>query len=312
MGRKFRFDILGIGTVAVDDFLHVAHYPEPDQKARVTSKSRKFGGLVGTALASAAVAGASCAFGGALGGDELSDALRSTFAELRIDYSLAITHADGCPTHSVIIVDDSRHTRNIFYYQQREFSMYEEFDPSVITGTRLLLIDQSARKAAEPASKLGIPVIADMEWPDRDDVDAFMACVDHLILPVSVGCAIVGTDDPKSVLRDLQKRKERACTAVTCGEKGCYYISSHTGEVVFFQKAFPISPIETNGCGDVFHGAYAASLAKGNDVPFSIRFASAAAAIYASRPSGWEYLPDYADIRSLCASQENMPEPCRE
>ena len=59
-------EILGAGTMTVDDFLHVARYPAPDRKAAVLRKSRRLGGLIGTALAAAARLGASCGYAGVL------------------------------------------------------------------------------------------------------------------------------------------------------------------------------------------------------------------------------------------------------
>lgn len=53
------FHITGIGIIAIDDFLYVSSYPEPDRKALVLQKRRGFGGLVGTALAAAAAVYAS-------------------------------------------------------------------------------------------------------------------------------------------------------------------------------------------------------------------------------------------------------------
>jgi sulfofructose kinase len=65
-----------------------------------------------------------------------------------------------------------------------------------------------------------------------------------------------------------------------------------------------VETMETTGCGDVFHGAYAASLARGADVESALRFASTSAAVYASRPTGWEYLPSAAEVEQLIKTGE--------
>jgi sulfofructose kinase len=85
---------------------------------------------------------------------------------------------------------------------------------------------------------------------------------------------------------------------VSCGKEGCYYIAGVESNEVRHQPAFDIKPVETTGCGDVFHGAYAAVLARGCGVVECIGYASAAAAVYASRPSGWHHLPDRSDVAS--------------
>jgi sulfofructose kinase len=60
-----------------------------------------------------------------------------------------------------------------------------------------------------------------------------------------------------------------------------------------------VESLETTGCGDVFHGAYAAALAGGKDVLACLRFASSAAAVFATRPSGWEHIPTTEDVNRL-------------
>src|SRR5206468_4095602 len=67
-----RIDILGLGAVAVDDFIYLEAYPAPDAKARVLRRERNCGGLTAIALVAAARLGARCAYAGVLGRDESS------------------------------------------------------------------------------------------------------------------------------------------------------------------------------------------------------------------------------------------------
>jgi sugar/nucleoside kinase (ribokinase family) len=49
--------------------------------------------------------------------------------------------------------------------------------------------------------------------------------------------------------------------------------------------------VDTTGCGDVFHGAYASALARGLGLAERVRFASAAAALKATRHGGQAGIP---------------------
>ena len=92
----------------------------------------------------------------------------------------------------------------------------------------------------------------------------------------------------------------RACTAVTCGPEGCYYLQpSEAVREVQHLPAPRVESLETTGCGDVFHGAYAAALVGSKDILECLRFASAAAAAFATRPSGWQHIPTTADVDRL-------------
>ena len=49
--------------------------------------------------------------------------------------------------------------------------------------------------------------------------------------------------------------------------------------------------MDTTGCGDVFHGAYAAALSEGLDLAARIRLASATAALSATHSGGQAGIP---------------------
>ena len=66
--------------------------------------------------------------------------------------------------------------------------------------------------------------------------------------------------------------------------------------------------VDTNGCGDVFHGAYAAALARtrntvesvrGQAIAERVRFASAAAALKATRAGGQAGAPRLAEVEQF-------------
>jgi len=301
-----RFDILGIGTIAVDDVVHVEHYPPADQKVPVVSSSRRLGGLVGTALAAASRLGARCAYGGVLGDDDLSAAVKRGLAEVGVDGSLLRYDARARPVYAFIVVDDRAHTRTIFYDLAGMVPLpTDSMDAAWVSCARVLLADQFGRdgaiRAAQLAGSLNIPVVADMEWPEVPGTDTLMAAVDHLIVPRDFAVAFTRKEDPQAAVRQLHAVRRRSCTAVTWGDQGCYYLAGDSSRVQR-QPVFPVQPVSTIGCGDVFHGAYAAALVEGRRVPECIRFASASAAAYASRPHGWQFLPTSSDLAAVLRS----------
>ena len=58
------------------------------------------------------------------------------------------------------------------------------------------------------------------------------------------------------------------------------------------QPSFRVKAIDTTGAGDVFHGALALSLSRGNSFAEAARFASAASALKCTKPGGREGIPD--------------------
>jgi sulfofructose kinase len=291
------FDICGVGTAAVDDLLYVQRYPPADEKSAVEESRRSFGGLVATALAAASRIGCRCAYAGVLTDDELGAAVQGALGRAGVDCSLTTRRPDGSTTHSVIVCERPRGTRTIFFSRHRPYPVGALDIRSVVSSCRVLLVDQLGYEAACEARRRAVPVVADMEWPEQADCSAFMAVVDHLIVSRSFARAVTGLTEPAAMASRLHEVSPRACTAVTCGEAGCYYAAG--ASQVAHAPSPRVTAVETNGCGDVFHGAYAAALARGLEVAACIRAASAAAALFASRPGGWEHLATEAEVRAL-------------
>ena len=78
---------------------------------------------------------------------------------------------------------------------------------------------------------------------------------------------------------------------MTCGADGCWYLGGDDPQAPCHQPAMPVTVVDTTGCGDVFHGAYAAGLAKGLALPDRVRLASAAAALKATQRGGQGGIP---------------------
>src|SRR5438477_13148485 len=108
-------DLLGLGCVAVDDLLYVSSYPPADAKMPVRRRERHCGGLTATALVAAARLGARCSYAGVLGQDELSEFVLGHMRQEGIDVAQVALRPGVQPIHAVIIVDEARQTRTIFY-----------------------------------------------------------------------------------------------------------------------------------------------------------------------------------------------------
>jgi sulfofructose kinase len=294
--NKKEYDVLGLGTVAVDDLLYVPAYPLSDSKIQVERIERQPGGLTGTALAAAARLGAKCAYAGVLGMDDLSEFILDSFKRQGVDVTHLKKQPDARPYHSTIIVDTTHKTRTIFF----DLSGAIGADPhwpaeEVILSSRVLFVDQTGVpgmiRAAGIARRAGIPIVADIELKDLPGMPELMALVDHLILPFQFAGEVTGKTDPAAALKALWTA-DRDTVAVTDGAKGCWYLTRSLPGQVCHQPAFQVQVVDTTGCGDVFHGAYAAALAEGMAITERIKFASAVAALKVTRPGGQAGIPD--------------------
>ena len=70
---------------------------------------------------------------------------------------------------------------------------------------------------------------------------------------------MTGQDDPAEAVLGLMSG-DRKVAVVTAGDEGCWYCDGGESRHV---PAFTVDVVDTTGCGDVFHGVYAAALAEG-------------------------------------------------
>ena len=309
--RRERHDVLGLGCTAVDDILYVPEYPAADGKVEVRSRERHCGGLTATALVAAARLGANCAFAGTLGHDAESQFVLETFTREGIDTRHTIRRKDAGPVRSIIIVDETRRTRNIFY----DTKHVRGADPrlpakEVILNARVLLVDRfgipGMIRAARLARSGGIPVVADFESSHLPRFGELLELADHLIVSEGFARRLTGTRSVAAALRKLWNER-RSVVVATGGESGCWFIDKAHRSPQHF-PAFPVRAVDTTGCGDVFHGAYAAALARGLPLAERLRIASAAAALKATRHGGQAGIPTARALRQFLKATHNGPQ----
>lgn len=298
------YDVLGFGVISVDDLLYVDHYLPPDGKAQVRERRRDGGGLTGTALVAAARLGARAAYCGILGDDEASRWAQQSLEREGIDCSRVLHRPEARPTQSVIIVEQTTGRRTIYYSRagvtpRRPQDMGEE----LIASTRVLFVDhtvaEAALAAAELAHRHGIPIVADIEQEHDPFVPELLPQIDHLIVSIELARRATGEAEPEAMVRGLGGPGRAACV-VTAGERGAWY--AERGGAVHHVPALAVQTVDTTGCGDVFHGAYAACIARGETVERAVLVATATAGLKATHPGGRAGIPYRATVEALLAS----------
>ncbi len=301
-----RYDVLGIGIVTVDDLIYLDHYPPPDSKMPVRARQRQGGGLTGTALVAAVRLGARTAFFGALGEDELSSFTLREFEREGVDCSAVVRRPDASPLHSTIIIDQSNGQRVILFSTDiNNNPRPEEITAELVGKGRVLVTDYvagwSGVKAARLARAQGIPVVTDIERRPIPGVDELLALTNHLIIGDDAARLFTGEEEPEQAVRVLAKIR-REVTVVTAGALGCWYCLQDG--VAVHVPALKVKVVDTTGCGDVFHGAYAASIARGESIPRAIQVATVTAGIKASYPGGRNGIPYRQDVDAYLAGKQ--------
>jgi len=299
-------DILGLGSVAVDDLIYVEAFPAADAKVRVRRTQRQCGGLTATALVAAARLGSKCAYAGVLGTDDLSRFAIERLQQEEIELTYLRQRTGAGPIHSFIVVDEGRLTRTIFFDASEAVGADPQWpDDKVIQAARVLFVDtfglEGMIRAARLARAAQIQVVADVEEKGAMS-SQLLNLADHLIVSRPFAQQLTNSADPVEAAKRLWTN-ERTVVAITGGADGAWFLTA--GGKVQHQPAFKVNVVDTTGCGDVFHGAYASMLARGADAAERIRFASAAAALKATQPGGQAGIPTRSAVE-LFLQQEAL------
>lgn len=293
-------EVLGLGAVAVDEILHVDRYPAADAKEEVRRRERRCGGLAATALVAAARLGCRCAYAGVLGTDDASAFAAGCMETEGIDLSQAQRRAAAQIIRSTIVADQGTGTRNIFFDLNGVVGAGDDWPPEeLVHDARVLLVDfigmAGMIRAARIARAAGVPVVADLEDDSAPGFAELLGLVDHLVLSHEFALRYTGQSEPSRAAQELWQ-PGRTLVAITCGAAGCWVV---TGGQPVHHPAFAVQTVDTTGCGDVFHGAYAAGLAQGLSLDACLRLASATAALKASRRGGQEAIPRRAEVEQF-------------
>ena len=298
-------DVLGLGCATIDELLFVGNYPPADSKIPVQKVESQGGGLTATALVAAARIGASCAYAGQLGHDETSQKVAQILKNEGVDTSLIPWRDDAAAIRSVIVVDTSNQTRTIFFHRAGNVgAALDAPSEADIATSKVLLIDHYGGvgnvRACKIARKHKIPIVADFERENVENFAEFFPLVDHLILSQDFARKLTGHTKTPNMVR-LLWNSNRAVVIVTCGKDGCWSLENG---VFRHHAAFEVPVADTTGCGDCFHGVYAATLAWNWPLEKRILWASAAAAIKAGVVGAQKGLPNRAQIEEFLNSQK--------
>lgn len=301
-------NLIGFGSVAVDDLFLVPSFPDPDTKLQVEDHLRLGGGLAGTALVAAARLGAKSAYFGVLGDNDLSHFTIDSFQDDGVQTHLCLHEESAKPLHSIIIADRSTGQRTILFSTDGfHVPPVHTITADKFEGCGMIFIDTFSLPIIDHVCSLAhsksIPVIADIEHIDILVHKRAFDEISHLILNRKIAQQLANQKKPSDILAALET-PTRAVSVLTDGANGCWYKERH--RTPSHLAAFPVDAIDTTGCGDVFHGAYAAAILRGAGIADAILQASAAAALKATRPGGRAGIPDLSQLLDFISTHPDI------
>ena len=293
-------EIIGVGMATIDRLYLLEDY-STRPAGRVFEYSVQGGGPVATAMAAASVLGASCGIIASVGDDKLGRDILATLHAANVDtWRVVIKSLKSSPM--VLVLVDARTGERHFFPMNADRPLIgaDDVDWDYASGARILCLDHwitDTRAVLEKARSLGITTMVDTplhmgldpDWVELADV--FIAGADSARWRA----------DPDAALKEARRiaRLGPHTAILTLGKAGCAGVGP---EGPFTLPAFEVEVVDTTGTGDVFHGAYAYAITREWNARDCARFASAAAALSATRLGGRAGLPTGVQVAKLLNS----------
>ncbi|MEM9796842.1 MAG: PfkB family carbohydrate kinase [Pseudomonadota bacterium] len=269
--------------IAVMDYVHrMDALPEGGAKHRSHAFERIGGGCAANAAVGAARLGGDVTLMTRLGTDATGDELSALLTARGLTPSFA--RGGATPLSSVMVAADGE--RMIVNFPGADLPT----DPPALPDFDAALADcrwpEAAHAALDAASAAGKPGVLDGE---KFTPPELAAKASHVAFSAPGLRDFTGIDALPKALADAARRLPGA-VAYTDGPDGVRWASG------LHVPAPRITPVDTLGAGDLWHGAFALALGRGDTLDAASKFANVAAAIKCTRAGGWDAYPTARDL----------------
>lgn len=296
------FDVLGFGTNAVDFLIEVPEYPAFNTKVELKNYVQAAGGEVATTVVGLRRLGLKTAYAGRFGSDQAGDFGLLSLRDEGVDTTFA-EQVPGASTQIAFIVVDARSgERTVIWHRDKRLS-YAEGDAPVEAAGKAKIVHFTAHDAAacsrmaERARQAGVLVSLDIDNIFEGTAE-LLPLVDILIASAEFPKRLLGIEDNKTALYELQNRFGCGIVGLTLGEAGSLLLC---GGAFIETAAFavPGGCRDTTGAGDAYRVGLLYGLLNGKSVEESARIANAVAALKCRQVGARTALPDESELCSL-------------
>ena len=277
-------EMVGIGSTVYDTLMVVDRFPTEDTKQEGIETKVQGGGPCATALVAARKLGVSAAYMGTIGDDPFGRFMMDDFAHWDIDTTCVRRVADAVSFHSVVLLSQASASRTCIWNRGTVPQPTEaDINFDVLRHAKVLHLDGHMLNAAIAAAKYcrehGVKVCHDAggTYPG---VENLMPYVDYLIPSEEFALKMTGEKTAEDAAKKLYDTYHPELLVLTQGVRGGILLDE---KGLRRYASYKVEAKDTNGCGDTFHGAFAAAKIKGLNNDDACKYASAAAAIKCTR-----------------------------
>ena len=284
-------DVLCAGSASYDLVFQVNHHPEPDEKTTADRFIRCGGGPAANAAGMVSRLGLKAAFAGYLGSDLFGRLHLEELQAAGVNTDLVVRGEGPTPVSCVLVKPSGE--RSLVNHRAADTTLPPGSSDVFDIHPQVILLDGHEPELSlvllREARAKGIRTVLDAGSLNRGTALLFDK-VDYPVCSERFAAEFTGVASPDSAIDRLFSPAR--CVVITLGRNGLIW-KNPEGEGRI--PAFPVEAVDTTGAGDVFHGAFAGSLAIGKEWEEILIYSSAAAALCCTRfgartgiPEGWE------------------------
>ncbi len=286
--------IVGIGANVFDTLYNIPTYPTEDTKMRATASKTAGGGPVATGLVAAQKLGEDTAYIGVLSDDNGGKFLKEDFEKYGVETELIDIKSGYRSFASVLWLCADTATRTcVFDKGDLPALKLSEFQKQAVRDAEILMVDGNELDAAVEAAKIardsGTKVLYDCGGL-YEGVEKLLALTDIMIPSEEFSLGHTGCKTAEEAAKRLYETYNPEVVVITQGKKGGIIFD---GEKTISYPIYPAVVVDSNGSGDVFHGAFAAAVAKGYDFLKCCHFSSAVSALKCTGVGARESVPNF-------------------
>jgi sulfofructose kinase len=288
-------DVLCVGVTSYDFYFMLDHHPDPDEKTIADAFLSCGGGPAANAAVTIAKMGLSVALAGYLGNDLWGELHSKELKQSGVLTDWIVRGNKPTPISTILVKPDGK--RSLVNYRDNNATLEKNAINFSNINLKIILFDghepDISMELLKQIKDDNVKTILDAGSVNPGTLLLFDK-VDYLICSAKFAEEITGSNKMGDALKKLSNQNENI--VITLGEQGLIW-KTKMGQGKL--NAYPIVAVDTTGAGDVFHGAFAGSLAMNKDLQEILKYSSAAAALSCTKPGGRTSIPTIKEVENF-------------